>query len=101
MPFLGFLGIGLSKLKERGKCTNAVVEYSKKCYFIKVNTKAFRTNSFDGALFPSVIRYKYLVDGVQYTGWRYVDPFGNPPSIGSVINVYYLESSPGKSVADV
>ena len=42
-----------------------IVEAKRQLWF-KVNTKPVRTDSFDGAIFPHIVKIKYTVDGTDY-----------------------------------
>ena len=45
--------------------TTGTVTSVKKQWWLKVNTKSFRTGPLDGAKFPHVIKVKYYVDGTR------------------------------------
>ncbi len=79
-----------------GEQTTGVVTEVKRCWWLKVNTKAFRQNMFDGALFPHIIHFTYSVYGQTYTGKRYVNWNKRCPVKGEKLTVHYEKSSPQK-----
>ncbi|MBR6613572.1 MAG: sugar ABC transporter permease [Clostridia bacterium] len=44
----------------------------KKIWWIKINTKAFRKSSLDGATFPYIITVKYTVNDTTYEKNKFV-----------------------------
>ena len=92
---LRMFGIGVTSAFA-GKDTQGVVTEVKRCWWLKVNTKAIRRNMFDGALFPHIIYFTYHVNGQTYTGKRYVNWNKRCPIAGEKLTVYYEESSPQK-----
>lgn len=92
---LRMFGIGVTDAFAGGQ-TQGTVTQVKTCWWLKVNTKAFRRNMFDGALFPHVIHFTYCVHGHTYTGKRYVNWNKRCPVKDEKITVYYEEASPEK-----
>ena len=43
--------------------TSGTVVSVKKQWWLKVNTKVIRKGPLDGAIFPHIIKVKYMVDG--------------------------------------
>ena len=93
--FLRMFGIGVTDAIA-GKETNGIVTEVKRCWWLKVNTKAFRRNMFDGALFPHIIHFTYSVNGQAYTGKRYVNWNKRCPVKDEKITVYYEAAAPEK-----
>ena len=93
--FLRMFGIGVTDVFA-GKQTIATVTDVKRCWWLKVNTKAFRRNMFDGALFPHIIHFTYCVNGQTYTGKRYVNWNKRCPIKDEKVTVYYEADAPEK-----
>ena len=73
-----------------------IVVSVKKQWWLKINTKAFRTHPLDGAIFPHIIRVKYTVNGREYTKRKWIRAGDPVPSVGSTVNVIYPEEKPAK-----
>ena len=69
----------------------------KKQWWLKVNTKPIRANTFDGATFPHIIKVRYTVGGSEYNKRKWVRACEIPPSVGSEIAVLYDENKPQRS----
>lgn len=93
--FLRMFGIGVTDAFA-GKQTIATVTDVKRCWWLKVNTKAFRRNMFDGALFPHIIHFTYCVNDQTYTGKRYVNWNKRCPIKDEKVTVYYEADAPEK-----
>lgn len=76
----------------KGKVTGV----SKQWWF-KVNTKAIRCGTFDGATFPHIIKVCYNVDGVEYTKRKWIGAGLPVPMIGESVRVSYREEKPNKA----
>ena len=92
---LRLFGIGTAKALTGGRAEGTVTKVET-CYWFKVNTKPIRTNSGDGALFPHIIHFTYLVDGLSYTGKRWVMWNKRCPVKEEKITVFYEEEAPEK-----
>lgn len=79
-----------------GQKTEGVVTQVKTCWWLKVNTKAFRRNMFDGAVFPHIIYFTYTVGNQTYQGKRYVNWNKQCPQKGEKLTVYYEKENPAK-----
>lgn len=90
---LRMFGIGVGDAFAGGQ-TQGTVTQVKTCWWLKVNTKAFRRNMFDGAQFPHIIHFTYSVNNQTYTGKRYVNWNKRCPVKDEKILVYYEKSSP-------
>lgn len=95
MVFLRMFGIGVTDAIA-GKETKGIVTEVKRCWWLKVNTKAVRKGALDGALFPHIIHFTYSVNGQTYTGKRYVNWNKRCPAKDERLTVYYEEASPEK-----
>jgi len=91
------LGIGDKKIIGSGREIAGVVTDVKKCWWIKVNTKAVRAHALDGALFPHIVYYRYSADGREYAGSRMISAFKEPPRRGETIRVFYDGENPSRS----
>ncbi len=69
----------------------------KKQWWLKVNTKAFRTGPLDGAVFPHIAKVSYTVDGVEYFKRKWIGPGQPVPQVGSAVKVLYEEAAPRKA----
>lgn len=69
----------------------------KKQWWLKVNTKAFRTGPLDGATFPHIVKIQYVVDGKEYTLRKWYGASEIPPFVGAAIKVFYQEETPSNS----
>ena len=70
-----------------------VIGVSKQWWF-KVNTKALRCGTFDGAAFPHIIKVSYTVDGVEYTKRKWVGAGISVPMVGESVKVICCEDKP-------
>lgn len=82
------------QLISQGHMMKGVVVSVKTCWWLKINSKPFRTDSMDGAAFPHVIFFRYNIDNVEYRGSRYIRATKCCPSINETIDVYYSISKP-------
>jgi len=94
MKLLRTFGWGEKKLLAAGLTTVGKVTDVKRCWWLKVNTKPVRTNSYDGALFPHMAEFTYEVEGVEYRGKCYVSYTKPRPGIGQRVTVYYDPQNP-------
>jgi hypothetical protein len=78
------------------KETTGIIVDVKKQWWLKINTKAFRKHSFDGAIFPHIIKVEYVVDNKTYTIKKWISAYEEVPAIGSCIKVKYEENKPEK-----
>ena len=77
--------------------TVGIVVSVKKQWWLKINTKAFRKSAWDGAIFPHVIKVKYLVDGKEFFKRKWISAVLTPPALNSEVLVFYNENKPKKS----
>ncbi len=77
--------------------TTGTVIAVKRQWWLKINTKAFRKGTFDGATFPYIIKVKYVVNDKEYFKRKWINA-GNPvPEINSTVTIVYNENKPSKS----
>ena len=96
MSFLQILGFGEKKIFAQKLSVPGRITVVKKCWWLKVNTKAVRIGPMDGAKFPHIAVFTYEVNGSVYEGKRWVSYEDTPPSVGKVIKVYYDRQNPQK-----
>ena len=68
----------------------------KKQWWLKINTKTFRTGPLDGALFPHIARVKYRVDGVEYVKRKWIGASCPVPVVGETVQLVFEEGKPEK-----
>ncbi len=68
-----------------------------KQWWLKVNAKAFRKGTMDGAEFPHIIKVTYSVNGREYTKRKWINAGIPVPETGSSVKVIYEEESPSKA----
>lgn len=78
------------------KTTGTVVSVTKQ-WWLKINTKPIRANTWDGAIFPHVIKIKYTVEGQEYVCRKWIPARMSPPSIGAKATVFYHSGKPDKA----
>ncbi len=94
MNLLGLFGIGSDEIISKATAVPGTVTTVSRCWWLKVNTKAIRSHSLDGALFPHIITFEYTVDSVSYQGKRWVGVRHRVPQPGESIAIYYDPVSP-------
>ena len=77
--------------------TEGTVISVKKQWWLKVNTKPVRMDSFDGAVFPYIIKVKYTVDGKEFFKRKWIHAGKPVPAVGSSAKVLYSEIKPSKA----
>ena len=68
----------------------------KKQWWLKVNTKSFRTSALDGALFPHIVTVKYTVGEKEYVKRKWLWVNVTPPAVNDTVKVIYREDKPQK-----
>ncbi len=79
------------------KKTTGTVLSVKKQWWLKINTKPFRTHALDGAIFPHIVKVKYTVDGVDYVQNKWLRASITPPRENEQVSVIYRAEDPKKS----
>ncbi len=75
--------------------TTGTVISVRKQWWLKVNTKPFRTGILDGAKFPHVIKVRYYVDGTEYIRRKWIGVQYRVPTEGETVNLVYDDNKPG------
>ena len=96
MGLLNIFGAGEKQLLAEGIRASGRVTATYECWFIKVNTKPVRMNGMDGAMFPHIITFRYVADGVEYQGRRWLNWNERCPQVGGSVTVCYDEKNPRK-----
>ena len=78
------------------KTVKGTVVVVKKQWWLKVNTKPFRTHSLDGATFPYIITVTYNVDGQEYKAKKWIKAGYPVPSLNSNVLVSFDATKPKK-----
>ena len=68
----------------------------KKIWWIKINTKAFRKSSLDGATFPYIITVKYTVNDTTYEKNKFVYLGEKEINVGNKIKIILKENNHSK-----
>lgn len=76
--------------------TGTVISVARQ-WWLKVNTKAVRIGSMDGATFPHIIKVRYSVDGEEYNKRKWINPGAPVPAVGSSVKVAYSKENPKKA----
>ena len=85
--------IGMSETLE----TTGTVVAAAKQWWLKVNTKAVRLHSLDGAAFPHIIKVRYTVGGKDYFCRKWIGAGRDVPAIGSTVPVCCRADKPAKA----
>ena len=65
-------------------------------WWLKVNTKPIRTHALDGAIFPHIIKVKYVVDGNEIIKRKWLGAAMKCPSVNEKVTVIYQVNKPTK-----
>ena len=76
--------------------TSGTVVSVKKQWWLKVNTKVVRRGPLDGAIFPHILKVRYMVDGREYVRRKWILTKRPVPMEGDSVGVIYDDSKPGK-----
>jgi hypothetical protein len=79
------------------KVIGTVVSVAKQ-WWLKINTKAIRMGTMDGAIFPHIITVEYIVEGVSYRKRRWIPARDPVPAVGSKAEVLYSKENPKKAM---
>ncbi len=80
--------------------TTGVVTEVKRVWWIKVNLKAVRSHSLDGAVFPHTAVIKYTVNGREYVTKVYIPWRIVPPLKGAEVTVLYSKERPNRCMVE-
>ena len=78
------------------KRTQGTVLSVKTQWWLKVNTKAVRSGTLDGAAFPHIVKVKYTVEGNDIVKNKWLGANILPPSVNGSVTVVYREDKPTK-----
>jgi len=67
-----------------------------KLWWIKINTKSFRTSPLDGATFPYLIKVKYNINNIDYIKNKLVYWGNENIQTGDKVIITYDENKPSK-----
>jgi hypothetical protein len=76
------------------KTTTGTVISVKKQWWLKVNTKMIRAGALDGAIFPHILKVKYIVDGKEYVRRKWILTKNRVPEKGDAVQVLYDDRKP-------
>ena len=96
MNILGFFGVGGDKIRANNYGVPGTITAVSRCWWITINTKPVRRFSGDGAVYPSIITFSYVVDNIPYVGKLYVPHTSRTPQVGETIPVFYDPANPKK-----
>lgn len=94
MNLLRLFGRGSKKIIARGRTAQARVDAVRQCWWIKINTKPFRRDMWDGAVFPFIISFSYDADGIPCHGKGFVPYRLSCPRAGDTVSVSYDPDHP-------
>lgn len=63
-------------------------------WWCKINTKAIRMGTMDGAVFPHIVRVAYTVNGKTYVRRTWVRAGAAIPHVNDAVTVFYDEDKP-------
>lgn len=79
------------------KRTTGTIVSVKKQWWLKINTKPVRKHALDGAIFPYIITFQYVVNDQKYKKRKWIKAGAPVPSLHSEAVVLYDPLKPGKS----
>lgn len=92
---------GRERLRREGRAVRGTVTGVKRCWWLKVNTRAARYSALDGARFPHSVSYRYAAEGAVHTGKERLSWRLDPPEMGAEVQVRYDPAAPGCSCLDI
>ena len=96
MGFFGNTKTNKSFLLSNGNSVKGIVTDVKKCWWLKVKTKAV-TIFNDGVRYPHRVYYEYEVMGEKYQGSKTLSYMVTPPNKNAYITVYYNPDDPAEN----
>lgn len=79
------------------KQVEGIVVSVAKQWWLKINTKPVRFGAMDGAIFPHIMKVKYVVDGKDYYKRAWIKAGLPVPEVGSSMQISYDEGKPSKA----
>ena len=96
MNIFRLFGIGGSIIRRADCSIPGTITAVSRCWWITINTKPVRRFSGDGAVYPSIITFSYVMDNIPYVGKLYVPHTCRAPRMGETITVSYDPANPKK-----
>ena len=96
MNVFRIFGIGGDKIRANNCSVPGTVTEVNRCWWLTVNTKPIRRFSGDGAVYPSIITFSYVVDNIPHVGKLYIPHRYRAPQKGETITVSYDPANPKK-----
>ena len=76
--------------------TTGTIISAKKQWWLKINKKPIRNGALDGAVFPYIIKVRYVVDGKEYIKRKWIGTEYPVPVEGSTVQLAFEENQPEK-----
>lgn len=96
MNVFRIFGIGGDKIRAKKYSVPGTITDVSRCWWLRINTKPIRRFSGDGAVYPSIITFSYVVDNIPYVGKLYIPYRCRVPQAGETIDIYYDPANPKK-----
>lgn len=96
MNVFRIFGIGGDKIRANNYSVPGTITDVSRCWWLRINTKPIRRFSGDGAVYPSIITFSYVVDNIPYVGKLYIPYRCRVPQAGETIDIYYDPGNPKK-----
>ena len=77
--------------------TTGTIISAKKQWWLKINKKPIRKGPLDGAVFPYIIKVRYIVDGKEYIKKKWIGTESPVPVEGDTVQLSYEEDHPEKT----
>ncbi len=77
--------------------TTGTIISAKKQWWLKINKKPIRKGPLDGAVFPYIIKVRYMVDGKEYIKRKWIGTEYPVPVEGDTVQLAYEEDHPEKT----
>lgn len=76
--------------------TTGEVVSVKKQWWLKINTKVIRRGALDGAVFPHILKLRYMVYGKEYVRRKWILTKHPVPVEGDTVGVVYDDMKPDR-----
>ena len=73
----------------------------KKLWWLRLSTKAVHLGAQDGALFPHILKIRYMADGMEHTKNKWVLTKKPIPQEGDTVQLIYDDLKPEKIKLDL
>ena len=81
--------------------TTGTVLSVKKLWWLRLSTKAVHLGAQDGALFPHILKIRYMADWMEYTKNKWVLTKKPIPQEGDTVQLIYDDLKPEKIKLDL